>query len=96
MPKEKAGPLMGQRKRSQLWTKIGMGFKEYHKCQNNMGQLWVKIRPNTSNGPTKGQNKVGNFGLFYGLASSSFSRFPLIFPHFFFFIIKIIITHKQP
>jgi hypothetical protein len=21
-----------------------MGFKEYHKCQNNMGQLWAKIR----------------------------------------------------
>jgi hypothetical protein len=23
---------------------MGMGFKEYHKCQNNMGQLWAKIR----------------------------------------------------
>jgi hypothetical protein len=42
--KRKVGLSMGQRKMSQLWVKIGMGFKEYHKYQNNMGQLWAKIR----------------------------------------------------
>jgi hypothetical protein len=29
---------------SQLLAKMGMGFREYLKCQNNIGQLWAKIK----------------------------------------------------
>jgi hypothetical protein len=27
---------------SQLWAKMGMSFKKYHKCQRKMGQLWAE------------------------------------------------------
>jgi hypothetical protein len=31
---------------SQLWIKMGISLKQYHKCQNNMGQIWAKIKAN--------------------------------------------------
>jgi len=35
---------MGQNQ-SQLWAKIGMSFKQYHKYQNK-SQLWVEMKAN--------------------------------------------------
>jgi hypothetical protein len=52
--KRKMRPTLGQKKMSQLWAEMGMGFREYLKCQKKremvptmdqkkMSQLWARI-----------------------------------------------------
>jgi hypothetical protein len=83
----KKGVIYGPKKMSQLWAEMGMGFREYRKCQKKgvaiyepkkMSQLWPEMGMGFRE-YLKCQKKCGQLGL------SSFHFFFFFFLFFFFF-----------